>query len=221
MPTASRNCAGRAEHRQRCSYTTCPSLQTLNGRSSIATFGHWWSVQPCSRHHTTGTRPPTQSGGHARSSQTPQSTSSKGAHPKRFATPPAASRPNLAPAAQRPPVRGRLSPNYDACNVIHSRQLACRGANVDRAAANAAEAHQLEGEHEEAPPGVVANRAIRTATRDPVRTAWAHRPSVVASRKRHSHCASGHPPISPNTLDEPRCMVGRLPARLSGRVAYG
>jgi hypothetical protein len=55
---------------QRCSCATCPSLRTLNSRSSTATSGRWWSVLPYSRWkapcHAVGTRPPAQSGGGSR-----------------------------------------------------------------------------------------------------------------------------------------------------------
>jgi hypothetical protein len=64
----------------------------------------------------------------------------------------AAPRLDSVPSAQRPQVRGRLRPNYDARSVIYSRQLARRCADVDRPTKDAAEAHQPKGEHEEAPP---------------------------------------------------------------------
>ncbi|RLM99192.1 putative prpol [Panicum miliaceum] len=53
-----------------------------------------------------------------------------------------------AAVQQRPTVRGRLRPNYDSRNVMHSRQLAHCGANVDQATADVADAHQPR----EAPP---------------------------------------------------------------------
>jgi hypothetical protein len=64
----------------------------------------------------------------------------------------AASRLDPVPASQRPPVRSRLGPNYDAHSIIHSRQLARHGADVDRATADTADAHQTKREHEQATP---------------------------------------------------------------------
>jgi hypothetical protein len=147
-PTAPRNLRGpgRTSPPQRCSYATCPSMQTLSSRSSTATSGCWWSTLPYSRwkapRHATSTWPPAQSEGQACCSKTPQSTSGKGFHRKYVGhDTAAATRPDPAPAAWRPPVRGQLGHNYGACSVIHSRQLARRGGDVDRAAVDAAEAH--------------------------------------------------------------------------------
>jgi hypothetical protein len=91
MAPSSSHGPGRTPPPQRCSYATYPSLQTLNCRSSTATFGHWWSAPPYSRqkapHHATSTWPSAQSEGWARSSQTPRSTSGKGFYPRQVATP--------------------------------------------------------------------------------------------------------------------------------------
>jgi hypothetical protein len=38
-------------------------------------------------------------------------------------------------------VRSQLGPNYDARSIIHSWQLARRGADLDQAAVDAIEAH--------------------------------------------------------------------------------
>ncbi|RLM58411.1 hypothetical protein C2845_PM18G06200 [Panicum miliaceum] len=61
----------------------------------------------------------------------------------------ASPRPNPAPASQRTPVRGRLGRNYDASSMIHSLQLARHNADVDRAAAVAADSYEPEGQYEE------------------------------------------------------------------------
>jgi hypothetical protein len=92
-PTAPRSLhgSGRTSPPRRCSYITCPNLQTLNSGSSTATSECWWSVPPYSRRkaprHAPGTRPPAQPEGQTHNSQTPQSTSGKGFHPRRVTTP--------------------------------------------------------------------------------------------------------------------------------------
>jgi hypothetical protein len=111
----------------------------------------------------------------------------------------AALHPNPALAAPRPLIRGRLGPNYNACNVIYSRQLARHGVNVGQAAAGVDETRQPEEEHEQAPPGVVANHVIETVIRTLVRMARAHWPSNAASRKCGSHYAFDHSRTLPST----------------------
>jgi hypothetical protein len=87
MPAALCNLRGpnRTLPLRRCSCATCPSLRTLNSRHSITTSGCWWSVLPCSKRkapcHAIVTRSSAQSGERARSSRTPQSSSSEGVHP--------------------------------------------------------------------------------------------------------------------------------------------
>jgi hypothetical protein len=97
-------------------------------------------------------------------------------------SPPAARAPTLGGsrrcgcAVPHPLVRGRLGPNYDVRSVIHSRQLARHGADVDPAAVNVAKAHQPKGEHEEAPP----RRGGRPCDQDGDRSPTADGPSPRA-----------------------------------------
>jgi hypothetical protein len=117
-------------------------------------------------------------------------------------------------------VHGRLGPNYYARSVIPSKQLTRRGTDVDRAAADVAEAHQPEGKHEEVPPGVTVDHAIRTAIGALVRTTQAHGlrsshpestiPAALPTAHQHHQVLQG---------DEPHYMAGRFPDRLSSRRA--
>jgi hypothetical protein len=158
MPTTPRSLrgSGRTSLPQQCSCATCSSLQILNSRSSTATSECWWSVPPCRQkapHHATCTWPPVQPGGGGRSSQQPKPSvhQQQGHPPQAGRDTSVAPHPDPTPASQRPLVRGRLGPNYDARSIIHSRQLACHDADVDWATVDVADTYQPKGEHEEAP----------------------------------------------------------------------
>jgi hypothetical protein len=72
------------------------------------------------------------------------------------------------------------------------------------------------------PPGVATDHATETATEVLVQATRALEPSGAASKKRHSHRASGHPPTSPSTFGKQTPLYGwkifDSPAKLEGQM---
>jgi hypothetical protein len=138
-------------------------------------------------------------GGDACSSQTSQSTSSKGIHPRRVVTL------QLRRTLTRRPPR-----NTPGAWPAHAQ---LRRAQRHPLAATGSPRMWLmptspRGSTSWCPLGVAADRAIRTAPGAPVWTARAHGPSVIASRNHHSRCAFDRSLTSPNTLGRQTPMYG-------------
>jgi hypothetical protein len=202
-PTAPRSSRrpARTSPPQRCSYATCPSLWTPISRSSTAASGRLWSVPPYNRRkvprRATVTRSSARSRGQARSSQTPQSTSGKGFHPRQVVMP-RLHHAEAVPAMQCPSVCGRLGPNYDAISVIHSRQVAHRCGDVDQAWWPTVRPGRR--------PKPQSGRSRPTGLQTPHSESAI--PTVLSTTRQHHQVHRG---------DEPRYMVGRPPTRLPSR----